>query len=145
MNHIVKTRDEFAPHWSAILNDGTLSVTFELATTLTEIPEAGLVDVLRAAIIAQRGETISLRMIVAGHECRTECSTAADVGTVITDVLVKTGYIAKTGYAMRDLADWELRDDGGHMIDHGLTIGAAVANYPNHDPLWLSPRAGYGA
>ena len=139
MNHIIRTPDEFAPHWSAVLNDGTLSVTFEIATTLTEIPDVGLVDMLRAAVIAQRGEMIPLRMIVAGVEYRTEYNTAAHVLTVIADVL------AKNRYVVRDLAEWELRDNDGHMIDHGLTIGAAMANYPNHDPLWLSPRAGYGA
>lgn len=131
--------DEFAPHWSAILNHGTLSVTFEIDTTLKDLPDLPLIELLRAAIVVQRGETAALRLIVSGQEHHAEYSAAATVRTVIAQTIDATFNVG------RRAEDWELRDSEGANIDHGLTLGAALSNFPKHDPLWLSPRAGWGA
>lgn len=131
--------DEFAPHWSALYSEGTLTVTFEIDTDLADIPDVPLIDLLRRAVSQQRGEMVSLCIIVNGQEYRTLHSTAATVRTVVADAIAETFNVG------RDVEDWELRDADGRLIDHALTLGAALSNFPNSDPLWLSLRAGYCA
>lgn len=132
--------DEFAPHWSSILKDGTLTVTFEIETTLTDMPDAPLIDLLRAAILNQRwGRTFSLRIIVNGVEHRGDYPANVTVQTVIAQATRETHNIA------RDPQEWELRDAEGRQIDSGLMLDAALSNFPKSDPLWLSLRAGGGA
>jgi hypothetical protein len=132
--------DEFAPHWSSILKDGTLSVTFEIETTLTDVPDMPLIDLLRAALLAQRwGRTVPVRMVVNGIEHRGDYPVNVTVETVIAQAVKETLNVG------RPPQDWELRDRDGHRIDNALTLEAALSNFPNHDPLWLSLRAGWGS
>lgn len=132
--------DEFAPHWSALLSkDGTLAVTFEIETTLIDIPDVGLVDLLRAGILAQRSKSVPLKIIVNGQEHRATYPLKATIRTIIADVTVTTRNIS------REVVDWEMRDAEGAYISPDLTLGAALANFPNHKPLWLTLRAGWGA
>lgn len=129
--------DEFAPHWSAILQkDGTLAVTFEIETTFTDLPDVALLELLRAAIVAQRGHSVTLKLIVSGQEHVAEFSEAATIRTVIAQTIDATHNVG------RRAEEWELRDADGRLIEHALTLGAALFNFPRHDPLWLSPRAG---
>lgn len=131
--------DEFAPHWSATLKDGTLAVTFEIDTTLTDIPDAPLLELLRSAIATQRGEMVELRIIVSGQAHRASYSTNATIRTVIAQAIDATFNVG------RKAEDWELRDADGQLIDHALTLGAALANFQHSDPFWLSPCVGWGS
>lgn len=132
--------DEFAPHWSALLSkDKTLTVTFEIETTLTDIPDVGLVDLLRAGILAQRSKLVPLQIIVNGQEHDAKYPLKATIRTVIAQAIDASRNIG------REVDDWELRDADGAYISPDLTLGAALANFPNSKPLWLSLRAGWGA
>lgn len=130
--------DEFAPHWSAQLSKGTLTVTFEIRTTLADIPDVGLVDLLREAVANQRTRQMAdWRVVVSGEEVRTRVGLKTLVRTHIALLLLKTRNI-------RDVSEWELCDNDGRLIDQSLTVNAMFANYPC-DRYWLSPRVGIGA
>jgi hypothetical protein len=140
MSDTINRVDEFAPHWTAILGaDGELEVTFALSTRLKDIPDVGLVDLLRAALIAQANVAlVELNLVVSGQPDKASYPVNATIETVVEDQRRRHGFVSA-------FTEWEARDRNGVHLAPERRLQEIMASGADTSLMWISPRAGWGS